>query len=146
MTNIRWGRIVVAAILLEIAITAVAVPVGFAFGTPMQSEQDGLRVDPTVFNVVVALACFVFGALFGAWAIARATSGFALQGLLVGLVAMALYFGMLAMVPGGIPGVIAAYGVAMFVTFNALRTLGCILGATYRGGRITRRLPHRNLT
>ena len=140
-SNIRWGRIIVAAILLEIAITAVAVPVGFAFGSPMQSQPGGPPVDPTVYNVVVALACFVLGAAFGAWAVGRATSGFALQGLLVGVVAMALYFGLCAAAPGGIAGVIAGYGLTLFVMFNALRTLGCVAGATYRGARISRERP-----
>jgi hypothetical protein len=138
MSNIRWGRIILAAFLLEVAITAVALPVGFAFGNPMSTEPGVPPVDATVFNVAVALACFGFGWLFGAWAVARATSGFALQGLLVGLVAMAMYFGMCAMAPGGLTGVVAAYGLTMFVAFNALRTLGCVLGAAYRGAKISR--------
>lgn len=56
----------------------------------MQSQEGGSPVDATVYYVVVALACLVLGAVFGAWAVGRATSGFAIQGLLVGLVAMAL--------------------------------------------------------
>lgn len=136
--NIHGGRIILAAILLEVAIIAVAVPFGFIFGNPLESRQGGPPVDATVYYVVVGLACLVLGAVFGAWAVARARSGFALQGLLVGLVAMALYFGLCAAAPGGIAGVIAAYSLAGFVMFNALRTLGCIAGATYRGARIRR--------
>ena len=137
-SNIRWGRIVLAAILLEVAITAVAVPVGLVFGKPMAAEPGGPPVDPTVFNIVVALACFVLGAVFGAWAVSRATSGFALQGLLVGLIAMAIYFGLCSLAPGGIAAVIAGYGLTLFLIFNALRTLGCIAGAMYKGARISR--------
>lgn len=137
MTTIRWGRILLAAILLELAITAVAVPVGLVFGTPMLDQAGGPSVDATVYYVVVAAACFGWGAVFGAWAVRRSTSGFAVQGLLVGLVAMALYFGLCSLAPGGLPGVIAAYGVAAFAAFNALRTTGCVAGAVYRGARRT---------
>lgn len=136
-SNIRWGRILLAAILLEIALFAVAVPVGLVFGNPMAAQPGGPPVDPTVYNIVVALACFVLGAAFGAWAVSRATSGFALQGLLVGLVAMVIYLGLCSLAPGGIAAVIEGYGLTLFLIFNALRTLGCIAGAMYRGVRIT---------
>jgi hypothetical protein len=140
-STIPWGRIILAAILLEIAITAVAVPVGIVFGTPMQIQPGEPAADATVFYVVVALACLVLGAVFGAWAVRRAASRFALHGLLVGLVAMALYFGMCSLAPGGLAGVVDAYGVGMFVTFNALRTLGCVVGAWHRGTRLGRVQP-----
>ena len=139
--HIRWGRIVLAALLLEIALIAVALPVGLAFGNPLDRQPGGLPVDPAgynVFVVVVGLACLVLGAVFGAWAVARATSRFAVQGLLVGLLAMAIYFGLCSMAPGGLATVIAGYGIPLFVTFNVLRTAGCIGGAIYRGTRISR--------
>ena len=93
---------------------------------------DAAPVDSTVYIVVVAIACFVLGAVFGAWGVARATSAFALQGLLVGLAAMALYFGLCSAAPDGLAGVIAGYGLGVFVMFNALRTIGCVAGAVYR--------------
>src|SRR5262245_41652252 len=120
--RVRWGRLVLAAVLLEIAIIAVAVPVGLLFGNPLATAPNTPPVDTTVYYVVVALACFMLGAVFGGWAVRGATSGFAWQGLLVGIVAMALYFGLCSMAPGGLPGVIAGYGPAAFVMFNALRT------------------------
>jgi hypothetical protein len=132
-SRIRWGRLVLAAFLLEVAITAVALPVGMVFGSPMSVEPGGPPVDGTVFYVVVALACFLLGAVFGYWAVARSTSRLALQGLLVGLIAMAMYFGLCSLAPGGLAAVIAGYGVVMFVMFNALRTLGCVVGAMRRG-------------
>jgi hypothetical protein len=133
--RIRWGRIVLAAFLLEVAITAVALPAGMLMGNPMQPPADGSTVDATGYYVVVAIACFVLGAVFGAWAVRGATSGFALQGLLVGLAAMAIYFGLCSLAPGGIAGVIASYGLHMFVIFNVLRTLGCVVGAMYLSKR-----------
>jgi hypothetical protein len=131
--NIRWGRIVLAAVLLEIAIIAVAVPVGLVFGNPLSTQPNGPPVNTTIYYVVVGLACLVLGAVFGAWAVRGASSGFAWQGLLVGIVAMALYFGLCSMAPGGLSGVIAGYGPAQFVMFNALRTIGCVGGAVFKG-------------
>ena len=83
-------------------------------------------------------SALVLGAVFGAWAVARATSGFGVQGLLVGLVAMAIYLGLCSMAPGGVAAVIAGYGIPLFVTFDVLRTVGCVGGAIYRGARVTR--------
>ena len=133
--KIRWGRIVLAAVLLEIAIIAVAVPVGQIFGNPLSTGANAPPVDPTIYYVVVGLACLVLGAVFGAWAVRGASSGFAWQGLLVGLVAMGLYFGLCSMAPGGLAAVIAGYGPAQFVMFNALRTIGCVGGAIFKGRR-----------
>ena len=130
-----WGRILLAAIMLEVAIIAVALPVGLVFGNPMSAQPGGPPVDQTVYDLVVAIACFVLGAAFGAWAAGRATSGFGLVGLLVGLVAMAIYLGLCSAAPGGVPAVIAAYGLTLFVIFNALRTAGCVVGAIYKGRR-----------
>jgi hypothetical protein len=137
-SNIRWGRIILAAILLEVAIIAVALPAGLFFGNPLAAEPGGPPVDPTGYNIVVAFACFLLGAVFGAWAVVRATSGFAFQGLMVGLVAMAIYLGLCSLAPGGIAAVIAGYGLTLFVIFNALRTLGCVAGAMYKGARQAR--------
>ena len=132
-SNIRWRRIILAAIQLEIAIIGVAVPVGIVAGNPLSAQPGEPPVDGTVYYVVVALACLLLGAVFGAWSVRGARSGLALQGLIVGLMAMALYLGLCATAPGGIAGVIAGYGLANFVMFNALRTLGCVAGAAYWG-------------
>jgi hypothetical protein len=131
--RIRWGRIVLAAVLLEIAIIAVAVPVGLIFGNPLSTGANAPPANPTIYYVVVALACLVLGAVFGAWAVRGASSGFAWQGLLVGIIAMALYFGLCSLAPGGLPAVIAGYGPARFVMFNTLRTIGCVGGAVLKG-------------
>jgi hypothetical protein len=133
--RIRWGRIILAAFLLEVAITAVALPVGAIFGNPMNIDPSAPPADGTVFYVTVALACFALGAVFGYWGAARSTSQFALHGLLVGLVAMAMYFGLCSLAPGGLAGVIAGYGLTMFVMFNVLRTVGCWAGGMYLGSR-----------
>ena len=127
-------RVIVAAFLLEVAITAVALPVGFIFGNPLQAAG-GPPVNGTVYFVVVAIACLVLGVVFGGWAVRKERSGFALKGLLVGVCAMAMYFGLCSLAPGGLAAVIAGYGAPMFVTFNVLRTVGCIVGAIRKGAR-----------
>jgi hypothetical protein len=124
-------RIVLAAILLEMAIFAVAVPVGMYFGNPVQATPDR-PVNGTVYYAVVAIACLGLGAVFGAWAVRKETSGFALKGLLLGVIAMTIYFGLCSLAPGGLRAVVAGYGLTMFVTFNVLRTAGCIAGAMSR--------------
>jgi hypothetical protein len=133
---VHWGRILLAAILLEAAIIAVAVPVGAFFGSPLDPPGEPAQTS-AVYGVVVAVACLALGAFFGAWAVARARAGFALAGLLVGLVAMVIYLGLCSAAPGGIAAVIAGYGLPLFVVFNVLRTAGCIAGAMYKGARIT---------
>ncbi len=135
MMRVRTAvRIVLAAVLLEVAIIAVAVPVGVVFGNPVQASA-GSPVNGTVYYAVVGLACLVLGALFGAWAVRKETTGFALKGLLVALVAMAIYFGLCSLAPGGLAAVIAGYGLTMFVMFNVLRTVGCVLGAIRHGAK-----------
>ena len=131
--RIRWGRILLAAFLLEVAITAVALPAGMFMGNPMQPPTDGSAVDATGYYVVVAVACAVLGFLFGMWGAAKASSRFGLHGLLVGITAMFMYFGLCSLAPGGLAGVIAAYGAAMYVLFNVLRTLGCWAGGGVSG-------------
>lgn len=132
--RIRWGRIVLAAFLLEVAITAVVLPVGMIYGDPL-SAPPGQPINATPYFVAAAAGCAVLGFLFGMWGAAKASSRFSLHGLLVGITAMLLYFGLCSLAPGGLPAVIAAYGLAIYVLLNVLRTLGCWAGGIYLGKR-----------
>ena len=125
-TSIRWGRIVVAAILLEIAITALVLPFGMMYGNPLDPQPD--RMNMTPYLVSAAVGCAGFGFVFGRWVARRAGSRVALHGLLVGVVATLLYFGLCSLAPGGLRGVIAAYSPALYATFNVLRILGAWAG------------------
>ena len=132
--GIRWGRIVIAAVLLEVAITAVVLPFGLIYGNPLSADPSQ-RGNTTPYFVSAAVGCAVLGFVFGRWAASRAGSRFGLHGLLVGVVAMTLYIGLGSLTPGGLPAVVAAYGLALYVLFNLLRTLGCWAGGLYQGRR-----------
>lgn len=132
--RIRWGRIVLAAVLLEVAITAVVLPFGMMYGNPLSADP-GARGNTTPYFVSAAVGCAVLGFFFGRWVASKAGSRFALHGLLLGLTAMALYIGLGSLTPGGLPALITAYGPGLYMLFNVLRTLGCWAGGAYQGTR-----------
>ncbi len=85
MTNaivrVRWIRVVVAAVLAEVVLIAVAIPVT-------------LWIGQTALLYVIPPACFLVTLLFGRWAARKAGVNFILHGTLVGLVAALLYIGL----------------------------------------------------
>jgi hypothetical protein len=115
--NIHWIRVVLGALLLEIVLFAVLVPIGF--------------VNTTVFLAAVPIGCFLFGCLVTRWLLRRLSSGLLLHGLLVGAVATAMYFGLVFMQPDGLASAIAVYGVPLFWFSQAMRIAGCVTGALY---------------
>ena len=139
--RIRWGRVVLAAILLEVAITAVVLPFGLMYGNPLDARP-GLPLNTTPYFVAAGVGCAFLGFLFGFWAAAKASSRIALHGLLVGIVATLVYVGLCSLAPGGLPAVIAAYSPALFGLFNVLRILGCWAGGMYCASKIPRRLAN----
>jgi putative membrane protein (TIGR04086 family) len=78
VSKLRWGRIVIGAILTEVALIAVAVPLG------MLGAQDLLLY-------IVAPACLIATFVFGLWTARGATSHFILHGVLVGVLASLIY-------------------------------------------------------
>jgi hypothetical protein len=112
---IHWMRVVLGALLLEIILFAVLVPIGF--------------VSATVFLVAVPIGCFLFGYLVTRWLLWTLSSGFLLHGTLVGVVATAMYFGLVFMQPDGLASAIAIYGVPLFWFSQAMRIAGCVTGA-----------------
>lgn len=77
--RIRWVRIVVAAVLVEVVLLAMAIP---------------LNMSATGRALLVALViplCFVGCFIAGWWAAQKAGGLFLLHGLLVGLVAALIY-------------------------------------------------------
>src|SRR5438552_10956495 len=107
----HWGRIIVAAVLLEVAITAVVTPFGMIYGNPL-APRPGANMTPYLASA--AIGCAGLGFLFGWWVARKARSRFALHGLVTGIVATLLYFGLCSLAPGGIAGVIAAYGASLY--------------------------------
>jgi hypothetical protein len=132
--QIRWGRIVMAAVLLEVAISLLVLPFALIFGNPLE-PRPGEPLNATPYFVAAAFGCAVLGFLSGFWVASKAASRFALHGLLVGITATLLYFGLCSLAPGGIPGVVAAYSAGLYALFNTLRIVGCWSGGIYLGMR-----------
>jgi hypothetical protein len=131
MERIRWGRVLIGAVLLEAGLIALAVPLLAVVNNPFAAGAQGASGDFTIFFASVALACFVFGALLGWWVARPLASTYVLHGALTGTVATAIYLAICSIPPSTIAAVIAAYGPFWFFLANGLRIAGSMLGAWY---------------
>lgn len=122
--RIRWIRVVLGAILLELVLLVTLVPVSF--------------VDMTAFFIAVPIGCFAFGYLVTWWLLRKMSTDLLLHGALVGVVATAMYFALASSQPDGIKATIAVYGPTLFWTVNALRVAGCVAGAAHRQRQVRR--------
>ena len=114
--RIRWGRVIGLAFALEAALFAALVP--------LQS----LLSQKTWFAVVAA-GCALFSFIAG-WLVARGLSSRAmLHGFLVGAIATCIYIALCMLGPGGLGAAVAFYGAPLYVSLNALRIAGCVIGA-----------------
>jgi hypothetical protein len=137
-TGIRWGRIVLGAFLLELALFASLIPIGVAFGLP--STAPGAQpVDATVFFTSVPVGCLVLGFFFGMWVARDLAANVVGHGALVGIIATMIYLGICTIPPNTIAAVVAMYGAPLFLLVNGLRVAGCIAGAWYQGTRRSNR-------
>ena len=130
--GIRWGRIVVGAVLLEFVLVAVLVPIGLTFGEPFipNSSTTG---DYTVFFTAVPVACLVLGYVAGMLLVRNVLTRHALHGLLLGIAATAFYLAMTAGSQGGLAPAIAGYGATLFWLTQILRIVGTTAGASLHG-------------
>ena len=123
--NIRWVRIVLGALLLEVVLFATLVPLSF--------------VSTTLFLTAVPIGVFVFGYLVSWWVLRHVRSAPLRHGVLIGVVATAIYLGLVAVQPGGFTTAFQMYGVPLFWLVQLLRVVGCAAA----GARIARpRLTH----
>jgi Sec-independent protein secretion pathway component TatC len=129
--RIRWGRILIGAVLLELVLIAAAVPLLGFVAKPLAPGAENASGNYTIFFVAVAAACFVVGALMGWWVARPLLSQFVLHGALTGIVATAIYLAICSIPPTTIPAVFAAYGPFWFLLANGLRIVGASLGAAY---------------
>lgn len=125
--NIHWRRVVLGALLLEIVLFTVLVPISF--------------VSTTAFLVTVPIGCLLFGYLVTRWLLRTLSSGLLLHGMLVGVLATAMYFGLVLMQPDGLSSAVAIYGAPLFWFSQALRIAGCVTGALHDQRRAAVRLP-----
>src|SRR5262245_47789506 len=89
--GIRWGRIVIGAVMLETVLIVAAIPLLGFVANPLAPGAQNASGDYTVFFITVAAACFVVGALLGAWVARPLASRFVLHGALTGIVATVIY-------------------------------------------------------
>jgi hypothetical protein len=120
MTTIRWGRIIGLAIALEAVLFVTLVPLIS-------------RLGHVWLMTAIAAGCAIFGYVAGRLAARGLQSDRLLHGLLVGIIATAIYLAINVFQPGGIGAALAFYGATLFVAVNALRIVGCLAGAyTFR--------------
>jgi hypothetical protein len=126
--KIHWLAIVGGAVLLELLLFVVLIPIGLVFGMPGVAGAN----DFTVFFVAVPIGCFVGGFVVSLWVLRNVASRRLLHGALLGGAATLTYLAICATQPGGIPVAIAGYGAELFWGCQAMRIAGCLLGASRR--------------
>jgi len=120
--KIRWIRAVTAAVLVEVALVILTIPVTAVFSME-------------AFVPFVPAVCFAVGFPFGWWATRKSESGFVMQGMIVGIAATLIYFGLILSQFGSLKPAIDVYGPFLFVLANAAKILGCVAGAVVCGRR-----------
>jgi len=106
--GIRWGRVILAAVIVEIALALVTAPVALLSATP--AETANTIIPPASFIVVLLVALALF----------RHTERPVANGIAAGIASLALYVLLL----------LAAYGVAPEQT-NFEQSLGLPVIASY---------------
>lgn len=123
MPGIRWGRVIGAGVLIELALAAIAVPF-LATGRP------------GAVSMIIVPVTLVVAALGGAWA-ARGSAAPLLHGILAGLAAFFVYVGI------ALAGILAAPGQADLATALSPAYLGShlckLLGGALGGWCVAQR-------
>ena len=116
---IRWGRVTLGALLLEVLLMITLTPLGL--------------ISQTVFLTAVPIGVFVFGYLVS-WRVLRPVLQDRLaNGTALGLIATLMYFGLIAAAPGGFQAAVGTYGAPLFWFCQALRVAGTVAGAAGQG-------------
>jgi hypothetical protein len=113
--SIRWTRVILGALLLEVVLLVTLVPLSF--------------LNMTLFLTAVPIGVFVFGYLVSWWILRKVPSALMLHGALIGIAATAMYLGLVFAQPGGFAAAIGTYGVPLFWFSQAMRIAGCVAGA-----------------
>jgi len=116
--KLRWGWIILGAVILEIALIALFVP--------MMQFVDISKIAP-----FAGIGTFGLGFLVSWWIVRKVQGRRVLHGFLIGLVATVMYFAMCTMAPGGLAAVIASYGPVLFYVGNGVRIAGSTAGAYF---------------
>ena len=115
MINIRWGRVVLLALALEVVLFATLLPI-----QPLLS--------PRAWLVAVGIGAVVFSYAAG-WLAGRGLkTGGALNGFLVGAIETAVYLALNFFGPGGIAVALGVYGLPLFVLLNVAKVAASTAG------------------
>jgi len=95
MRSIRWGRILIAAVMSEVGVIAVlfAVITAYTLLTPTMTDAQYNSLGEEVGYYVAPATGAIMTVLSVLWAARRLTSAFILHGLLVGVVSVVLTVG-----------------------------------------------------
>jgi hypothetical protein len=118
-TKLRWGWIVAGAVILEVALILLFIPM--------------LRfTDISTIAPFAGIGTLVLGFLVSWWVVRKVPGRRLLHGALIGILATIIYVGLCMMNPdGGLASVVAMYGRVLFVVGNGLRIVGTVAGAWY---------------
>jgi hypothetical protein len=121
MQQIRWLRVVIAALLVEVGLVVTTVPF-----VPLVGDQ--------LFFVAVPIACLVVPFVVVLFATRKLANAHVVHGLLIGVVATLMYFA-LVIGTASIAEAAATYGTPLFVIVNALRVLSAVAGGYFASRR-----------
>jgi hypothetical protein len=125
LKQVRWLRVLTAALLVEVGLGVAALPFLAVF-----SEE-------IVFRIIVPAACLIVPFIVAYFATRPLPTGRrVLHGWLIGVVATALYFG-LVLGASSVEEATASYGLPLFIVVNLLR----IVSAAAGGYAAERRAP-----
>jgi len=113
--SIHWMRVILGALLLEAVLIVTLVPLSF--------------LNKTLFLTAVPIGVFVFGYLVSRWILRKVRFAPLLHGALIGIVATAIYLGLVFAQPGGFAAAVSTYGIPLFWFSQAIRIAGCVAGA-----------------
>ena len=124
--GIRWGRVIVGALLLELVLIVTLTPLNL--------------FSRTVFLTAVPIGVFVVGYLIS-WRMLRPVPSRQItHGALLGVLATAMYVALISAAPGGFQGAVQVYGAPLFWFCQAMRVAGCLAGAARTNPRHAARL------
>ena len=119
--TINWVRVLLGGFFIEVVLAIVLVGGFAAAGVDIAGGVS------TASAVIIGVGCFAAAFLIVLWLGRGIESHLVLHGFLMGLVATSIYVGLVAG-SGQMSTALAAYGLATFVTLNAVRVVGAVLG------------------
>jgi hypothetical protein len=120
--KLRWNWIIAGAVILEVALIILFVP--------MLMYTNISKIAP-----YAGIGTFGLGFLVSWWIVRKVPGRRLLHGALIGVLATIIYVGLCMANPGGIASVAAMYGPVLFVVGNGLRIVGSTAGAWFYSSR-----------